>query len=84
MFPRQLSEQLFSLQDGGITPALSFWMHLSEDGSLLESGSSCSRINTKRLTYHTLDEILASNEPGNPDLHTIHEVGARLFYCCVH
>lgn len=75
MFPRQLSEQVFSLLDGSASSALSLWMQLTEDGSLHDSGVVCSTVRVTRMTYHELNERLAGSDPADAELHHLSKVG---------
>lgn len=74
MFPRQLSEQLFSFKEGGQSPALSIWMRMAEDGSLDDCGVACSTVSCRRLTYAEVNQRLAGDPEDNADLHQLHKV----------
>lgn len=74
MFPRQLSEQLFSFREGQQSSALSIWMILSEDGSLSDCGAKCSTVRATRLTYQALNEKLSNDAACDGDLQHLSKV----------
>lgn len=74
MFPKSVSEGLFSFRDGAICPAMSIWMELDEDGSLANCGILCSNIKPTRLTYDAVCDRLEADESNNADLRRLYEV----------
>ena len=77
MFPRQLSEKVFSFQDGQPSLAFSIWMQVGETGDLLDCGATSSRVVATRMTYAQLNERLAEGSDADGDILQLHKVSTR-------
>ncbi|CAL8468647.1 g8187 [Coccomyxa elongata] len=76
MFPGVLAEGPFSLRQGERSCALSISAELSPEGELLAHSVVASHVTpARRMTYHEVDEALASNDPSqiSPDLCALHQ-----------
>lgn len=77
MFPGTLAEGPFSLRQGERSCALSISAELSPEGELLAHSVAASHVTpARRMTYHEVDEALASDDPSqlSPDLRALHQV----------
>lgn len=79
MFPRQLSEKVFSFQDGQPCLAFSIWMQLAEDGSLSDCGATCSRVAVTRMTYGELNQRLTESSAADADMLHLSKVHPLLY-----
>ena len=77
MFPRQLSERVFSFQDGQPSLALSIWMQLTENGSLKDCGACCSKIRATRMTYGELNQRLAEGDASDAEMLFLSKVSTK-------
>ncbi|KAK9829763.1 hypothetical protein WJX72_007759 [[Myrmecia] bisecta] len=69
MFPRALSDGLFSLRQGQDCCSMSVGVILAPDGSIAEQKLSTSRIRpAQRLTYDAVDEMLAGGDAASEDM----------------
>ena len=78
MFPRQLSEKVFSFQDGQPSLAFSIWMQLGETGSLIDCGVTCSRVTATRMTYAELNQRLTEASAADTDMLYLSKVNTRV------
>ncbi len=77
MLPAELSENLCSLIEGRVRPALSFLALIGPDGRLLESSVAPSVVTVKRrLSYRQVNDTLLAG--GDPDLALLADCGTRL------
>ena len=78
MFPRQLSEKVFSFQDGQPSLAFSIWMHLGEAGNLTDCGVTCSRVVATRMTYAELNQRLEAAAAADRDMLQLSKVSTTV------
>ncbi len=77
MLPVALSQDVLSLLEGAVRPALSFLVTLSPGGEILRSRIVPSIIQVKkRLTYREVDQIIGQDR--DPDLSLLNTVRQRL------
>ena len=77
MFPPILAHDCFSLGAGqGPSPALSIWATLEPSGALADYGMTTSLVNSSRMTYQKVDEVLQQPDVATvqPTLHLLQQV----------
>ena len=74
MFPKLVSEGLFSFQEDKVCPAISLWMKLADDGTLAECGVVCSNVKPMRSTYDAVCQMLEADQPEHSDLSRLSKV----------
>ena len=88
MFPRELSEGLFSLQQGRQCCTLSVSVVLGPDGAVQEQSlTTATIIPSRRVPYDQADELLQTmQEHEEPELHALRQASrasqAAVPFCC--